>query len=313
MDYDNFRAMNCDIALAADGQPDRIARGFEIVRDFIAECETRFTRFSETSELAQLNRSSGEWCTASPELFDIVQQARAFVDQTDGLFDPSILDALEAVGYDKSMDEIRAQGVTPTRSVIAPARSNFRTVQLDAATHTIRLPRNMRIDLGGIAKGWIAEQAAHRLAEYSEACAVNAGGDLFAIGVPRDENGWSVGLEDPSEAEHLLAVLNVPPGAVATSSITKRRWVQDGQAQHHLIDPRTARPATTDWLSVTVVAPHATTAEVFAKALLIAGSNEAARIAAHRDDLTFFAVDGRRQLWGSPKARELLNVGLEYV
>jgi thiamine biosynthesis lipoprotein len=100
---------------------------------------------------------------------------------------------------------------------------------------------------------------------------------------------------------------------VATSAITKRRWLQAGQARHHLIDPRTLQPAETDWLSVTVLAPHAAVAEVFAKALLIAGSRQAARLLEQRADLAFIAVDADGRLWGSAEAKELLNVGLQRV
>jgi thiamine biosynthesis lipoprotein len=83
--------------------------------------------------------------------------------------------------------------------------------------------------------------------------------------------------------------------------------------QHHLIDPRTGQPAETDWLSVTVIAPSATVAEVFAKALLIAGSRQAERIAARRSDLAFIAVDRTGQLWGSNNAKEFLDVATEYA
>ncbi len=308
MDYYQFRAMNCDIVLAAEGQPDMIARGFDRTHAFIDASEARFTRFAETSELSQLNRSAGSWFQASPELFEVMQQACAYASETNGLFDPTILIALEFAGYDKSMDEIRAQGVTMNNRSTVYVRSDFRAIELDKATHAIRLPGGTRIDLGGIAKGWIAEQAASILAMYATAGAVNAGGDLFAVGLPSDEPAWMIGLEDPRDVNQTLAVLNVGPGAVATSSIMKRRWQQGDRPQHHLIDPRRGAPAETDWLSVTVVAPHATTAEVYAKALLIAGSREATRIGDRRDDLIFIAVDAAGQLCGSAKSEEILNV-----
>lgn len=311
MDYHEFRAMNTNIVLAAEGPAAEVARGFDQARAFIAAGETRFTRFSEASELSQLNRSAGTWFQASAELFDVVQQACTYAEQTDGLFDPTILDALELAGYDKSMDDIRSQGATLHTRSTPRTRSDFRAIQFDDAAHAIRLPSGTRIDLGGIAKGWIAEQAAWILAEYANACAVNAGGDLFAVGLPADEAAWTIGLEDPRDSDHDLATLKVGPGAVATSSITRRRWQQGDRLQHHLIDPRQGTPAETDWLSVTAIAPHAATAEVYAKVLLIAGSREAVRIGTQRSDITYMAVDQAGQLWGSAKSREYLNVSFE--
>jgi FAD:protein FMN transferase len=314
MDYQQFRAMNSDIILAAEGSPDSLTLGFKLTRDFIAASEERFTRFADTSELSRLNRSAGAWFQASPELFDVVRQACEFARETGGLFDPTMLGALEAAGYDKSMDDIRAQGVSAQPQAVHETRSAFRAIQLDEADQAVHLPLNVRIDLGGIAKGWIAEQAALLLSEYAEACAVSAGGDVFMVGLPTDEVSWPVGLEDPRDPDRDLTTLHVGSGAVATSSITKRRWQQGRRAQHHIIDPRTGMPAETDWLSVSVVAPHAALAEVYAKALLIGGSREAEAIAARRSEITYIAVDHTGQLWGSARAREVLHVvGFEYA
>jgi thiamine biosynthesis lipoprotein len=314
MEYREFRAMNSDILLAAEGEPKAIARGFGSAQALIASLEARLTRFSETSELAQLNRTSGAWFHASDELFDVVSQAYHYADETDGLFDPSILDALENAGYDRSMDIIRAHGVAPRPRLGKLKKFDFSAVQLDPDAHAIRLPQGMRLDLGGIAKGWIVERAAQELGVYSDACAVNAGGDMFMMGLPSGEEAWRVAFEDPRDPDQTLAVLRVGPGAVATSSIMKRRWQQGKRVRHHLIDPRSGQPAETDWLSVTVSALHATAAEVFAKVLLIAGSSEAEQITAQHGDFAYIAVDRVGQLWGSNKAKELLDVAaIEYA
>ena len=101
------------------------------------------------------------------------------------------------------------------------------------------------------------------------------------------------------------ATLHVGPGAVATSSIAKRRWQQGRREQHHIIDPRTGLPAETDWLSVSVIAPHAALAEVYAKALLIGGAREAEDIAVRRPEITYLVVDQTGQLWGSEITSEV--------
>jgi FAD:protein FMN transferase len=311
MEYREFRAMNTDIVLAAEGDSSLIARGFDEAAGFIEGMEARMTRFSPDSELAQLNRSGGTWFRASEELFDVVHAARDFFDQTRGLFDPTILDALESIGYDKSMDEIRAQGAGESPDSALVVRHDFRQVKFDDSARAIRLAPGMRLDLGGIAKGWIAEHAAERLVPYSNACAVDAGGDLFAIGQPKDEGTWRISLDDPRDPERSLAILRISSGAIATSSVTRRRWQQGNQLQHHLIDPRYGQSAKTDWLSVTVIAPHTTIAEVYAKALLIAGSDSAPTLATERDDISYIAVDGSGKLWGYNNIGRLLDDQIE--
>jgi thiamine biosynthesis lipoprotein len=272
--------------------------------------EQRFSRFLEDSELCELNRSAGEWFPASPDLFAVVGLAQSAFHQTCGLFDPSILPDLQRAGYDRSMDLIRAQGAGPLlETLLAGERPSFSEVELDERGRRILLPGTMTIDLGGIAKGWIAEGAALVLARFAGACAVNAGGDMFLVGLPEGLTGWPVGLEDPLHPEVPLSTLQVRPGGLATSTVTKRTWKQGERPRHHLIDPRTGEPAVTDWLSVTVTAAHAYEAEVFAKALLISGSRESEAIARNSGiRFSYLGVDRDGRLWGKTESLEQIHV-----
>jgi thiamine biosynthesis lipoprotein len=320
MEFFEFRAMNTPIQLAADADSAQVERGFQAARDFIDACERRFTRFSDDSELSSLNRAAGDWFRASPELIELVSLAQKFHNQTRGLFDPAILTDLRRLGYDKSMDEIRISGgVSGWISGLNPGyespregfleqreRPVFQLVKIDPDGGRIWMPSNMQLDLGGIAKGWIAEKAALILSEYSSTCAVNAGGDMFLVNLPSGQEAWEIGLEDPLNPQQDLAILKIQPGALATSSVTKRTWVQNNSQRHHLIDPRTGRPAETEWLSMTVIAPHAAAAEVYAKALLIAGKGDIQTIAKNDAGIIFIGVDREGKLWGSPTSKEVI-------
>jgi FAD:protein FMN transferase len=319
MKYREFMAMSTSILLAAEGDDEAVETGFAQVQDFIAESEKRFTRFSDSSELSQLNRSAGEWFTASTDMLAVISQALTLHHQTSGLFDPGILYALEQAGYDRTIDEIRLHGARPASTMTKARSASFGDIVLDMDKNRIWMPVGLRIDLGGIAKGWIAERAAEILSNWTSACAVNAGGDAYMIGLPAGEKAWQVTLEDPNENGLGLVVLNLQPGAVATSTITKRHWQQVGKTQHHLIDPRTQKPAVTDWLSVTVTAEHATEAEVFAKCLLIGGSADAERITrmiqgfdqpydGRGVGIEYIAIDTHNQIWGSKHSQELLYI-----
>jgi len=306
MENFHFRAMNTEIDLAAEGHPAEIEPAFEQARQFIAASERRFTRFSDESELSQLNRSAGGWFQASPEMLEVVSLARDYVELTQGLFDPSILPDLRRIGYDRTMDLIRAEGVFSLPSPISRQRTPFEGIVIRPDESLISLPTGMALDLGGIAKGWIAEQATHLLAKDFPVCAVNAGGDLYLTGLPSGEESWPIALDDPQNPGQTLAVLNLPPGGVATSSITKRTWIQGEKQRHHLIDPRTGEPAETEWLSVTVIAAETALCEVFAKALLIAGPR-AAQALAQNAEIAFLATDREGNLLGTQNCLEYLN------
>ncbi len=309
MEYHPFRAMNTDILFAAEGETQKVQEGFQLAEEQMRRHEDRFTRFSEQSELSALNHSAGNWFRASSEMFEVIQLAyRCFLD-TNGLFNPGVLPALEWAGYDRSMDDLRNQGALEERAfrpVLLTA--SFGGTRFDTAKQSIRLPLGVRIDLGGIAKGWIAEQAARLLKAYVRSCVVDAGGDLFLIGTPQGSQSWRVALENPFRPENDLAVLNIGPGAVATSTTLKRRWKQGGQERHHLIDPRTALPAETAWVSVTAIAEHAYLAEALAKALLIGGQQRVAELVARYPQVAFITVDHEGKLWGSENSRQYLMV-----
>ena len=300
-----FRAMNTSVMLAAEGEG--AIPGMYAAKTFIDECEQRFSRFLPASELSELNRSAGEWVQVSEDLMDMLKLSGKYFQETNGIFDPSILTDLKDIGYNRSMDEIRANGVSaPVSASKRTPRSTFEEISLDLTNRRVRLPRGMQIDLGGIAKGWIVEKAAHLLHHYVDICGVSAGGDILFIGRPLDGTEWDVYLEDPRSPTQTLAQLHIPSGAVATSSITKRTWRQGQLVRHHLIDPRTGEPADTDWLSVTVITSSIIDAEVYAKAILIGGEREASRLLDAGQQLTFIAVDRDGNVCGSPDYKEYM-------
>jgi FAD:protein FMN transferase len=187
-------------------------------------------------------------------------EARA---RTGGRFDPTVHDALVAAGYDRSF-ELLNDGQVATA---APARTGG---GLRVSGSRIELDAGVRLDLGGIAKGYAVDRAVRILAPLGP-CLVNAGGDLAVSAVP-GSGVWPVGVETPSG----VVTLGIERGALATSGSDRRRWRARDATHHHLIDPRTGAPSRSNLLRVTVAAPTAVEAEVLAKALFLAGENAAA-------------------------------------
>ena len=300
-----FRAMNTSVMLAAEGEG--AVEGMYAAKTFIDECEQRFSRFLPVSELSELNRSAGDWLQISDDLMDILQLSTKYYAETKRIFDPSILADLKQIGYDRSMDEIRAGGVClPTHAPDRTSRPAFHEISFDLAKNRVRLPRGLEIDLGGIAKGWIVEKAAQLLNRYVDVCGVSAGGDILFIGHPLDGMDWDVYLEDPRSPTDMLAQLHIPSGAVATSSIMKRTWSQGEKVRHHLIDPRTGESAITPWLSVTGISPSVAEAEMYAKAHMIGGEKELSNLSGAKQELTFIAVDPEGNVSGSSNYKEYI-------
>ena len=268
-----FRAMNTDILVIVATPAEQCAQAETALSDveaLFAGVEAAVSRFRPESELSRLNRSAGRPFVASPLLFTLVAEALEAARATGGLFDPTILGALVAAGYDRSFELLSLAHGAPTTRPAGGRAHTWRDVCLDARSRTIILPPGSGLDLGGIGKGWAADRAARRLRLFGN-YAVDAGGDISVGGVQGDGGPWAIGIEDPRHPGSDLAVIGVRDGAVATSTSARRRWSSAGKERHHLIDPRTGLPAESEVISATVTARSAARAEVLAKAALLLG------------------------------------------
>lgn len=279
-----FRAMGTDIELLLDAAAGRDAlRALTAAERELRRLERLLSRFEPGSQLSQLNRRGA--MRVGPELLEVVELALAARERTKGRFNPTVHDALVAAGYDRSFAEVPADA--PDKATAANRCAG--TVHLDHGASTIVLDPGVRLDLGGIGKGYAADRAATILAGHG-ACLVDAGGDIAVCGRP-----WPIGVE----TAHGPLTLELEQGAVATSGRDRRRWKRGGVEMHHLIDPATGGPADGDLERVTAVAASAAEAEVLAKALFLADASVASREAnAQRIPAVLVTRDGQTLLAG---------------
>lgn len=263
-----FRAMGSHMLAIVEHLPDD-ALLLRQVPGWFQGWELVLSRFLPESELSWVNRRAGRATVISPVLAEVLALALDVAHATGGLVTPTVLGALEDAGYDRDFAQVRDSFVQPPR---APAAvPDWRMVKLDRRRRTVLLPEGVRLDLGGVAKGWAAKAALARIAPYGPAL-VDAGGDI-AVGAPPAPGGrWPVAVASPIAPNEDIDLLLLAHVGVATSGRDLRRWLRGGLPQHHLIDPATARPAATDVLSATVVAPDLTMAEAAAKLALLRGS-----------------------------------------
>lgn len=292
-----FRAMGSDCEIRVVVDDDRGEPLLDRAVDLVHDLERRWSRFLPDSELVQLNAHSGAPVFVSPETYALVALAIHAWRATDGFFDPTLLDALVAAGYDSTFDDVVArESVTATGSTpIDPVRiGGPDDIELDPRSSMILAPVGLHLDLGGIGKGRAADLVLVQLLEdgATGAC-VDLGGDLRVGGTTAEGTGWTIVVDDPFRPGEDLAVLGVAAGSITTSSTRRRRWAAvDGDA-HHLLDPRTARPSRSGLASVTVLAADAAWGEIHAKAALVAGPVEG-RALVERAGLSalFVAEDG---------------------
>lgn len=230
--------------------------------------EDTCSRFREDSELSLLNQQIGKEVMVSSELFSILTEAERFYQETEGIFNPGILSAIVSNGYSKSIESIRGQKIEGTLHPI-PAVLPSQPFSLNGSKHTVCL--STKIDLGGIAKGWVIDRAVFLLENMGSGF-LNVGGDIRIFGLlPRPLN---IGIESPFDPSIMISSIQVLTGAIATSTSMKRRWMVNGEWKHHLIDPRTGSPSESSIVSATVTAPTAIEADVLAKTVLLVGEEK---------------------------------------
>jgi thiamine biosynthesis lipoprotein len=248
------------------GQRDAARKALAAGEIEVAACERVLSRFDPRSDLSCLNAQSGHWVEVDERLVTAAAAAVRAREETGGLFDPTILPALVAAGYDRTFDELVSRPAQSPHGWRAGAE-----LEVDPLRGAVRIEHGAALDLGGIGKGFSAGRALDamlRRAPELDGGLVDLGGDIAVCGLPPDGTLWRVAVADAREPGLTLGTIGLLEGAVATSGRDRRRF-GPGRALHHLIDPATGAPAEAGPLAVTVVGADPAQVEAHATALAI--------------------------------------------
>jgi thiamine biosynthesis lipoprotein len=249
MSIARFRAMGCEVVVGGALERELVA-----IRRLFCEQEKTFSRFVVGSELNRVNASQEEAVIVSHAFARALRQALETARATAGLVDPTIGAAIVAAGYDRDFAQLHSDPRPP--EFVRAGR--WRAVRV--LGRIVLRPAGVLLDLNGVVKGLTVDDA---LALVSGSGFVSAGGDLAVSG------------------DHVVALpaggmITVRAGGLATSGMTSRTWSRGGRLQHHLIDPRTARPSDSRWREVTASGADCLTADIAAKtAFLLDGEGPA--------------------------------------
>jgi thiamine biosynthesis lipoprotein len=267
----------------------------EAVKDVLEDIDRTLSRFRPESELSRLNRDAGPWHRLSPLAHRALRVAVDAAEWTGGRVDPTVGAALINLGYDRTFPLLPVDG--PAVPVVVAPIIGWHCIDLDDDGPRVRWPQGVVVDLGATAKGLAADLAA-AAAHEAAGCGVlvNLGGDLAAAGPP-PRPGWSVLISDRADPDrpaddgtgHVIAVFS---GGVATSGVSARRWRRGGNELHHLLDPRTGRPTTGPWRTVSVTASTSVLANAASTCAVVAGSDAPRWLEEHGFSARLVAHDG---------------------
>lgn len=271
-----------------DAAPAKLARA-------CARYDALFDLYDPSSDIARINAAGGAACAVDPAVADVITQALTWCERTEGRFDITI-------GAVSTLWDF-VEGVRPTDEAIAQALAHvdWRRVHVDTSdperpTVTLEDPA-AKLDLGGIAKGYIADKLCELLRDETEATAavISLGGNLAYFGTKPDGSLWDAGIRDPNDpgGSTVVATVHTQGGSLVTSGLYERTFTQDDVTYWHILDPRTGMPVATDTEGVTVLAPSSTAADALSTTLFIEGSAAgAATIDSYDGMAAYFVLNG---------------------
>ena len=234
--------------------------------------ENKFSRTVEGSDISNINEAGGKPVEVCAETIDIIQQALAYSEESGGLFDISI-------GSVSTLWDF-IEGVKPDDAAIQEGVKHIDYTQIsvdeEAGTVTLLDP-DMKLDLGGIAKGYICDDLVGMLdgAGVQNAC-LSLGGNVYVMGLSYDGDEWNVGVQDPNGTySDAIASLAARDLSVVTSGLYERYFEQDGETYYHILDPKTGYPVETDLKSVSITCDSSTAADTYATILFLKGHDAA--------------------------------------
>ncbi len=273
--------------------PDHGDAAERLLRGEIGAFDRACSRFRRDSELEMVHAHAGQSVHVSALLFEALEVACAVARRTDGAVDPTVGNAIEALGYDRDLREV----VRRPRSALLEQEPvvGFTHVHLNRPGRTVRIPRGVKLDLGSSAKALIADHAAARIADAVGAgVLVSIGGDVAVAGAPPDE-GWAVGIATSSAtpAERVDQVVAIRHGGLASSSTSVRTWTAGNRQVHHIVDPRTGDCVPPHWTLVSATGADCVEANAISTAALVWGDHALRHLRSFDQAVRLVRHDGR--------------------
>lgn len=234
----------------------------------VLELDELLAPAGDESELARANAADGMPTTVSASVLALMSDALDVARETDGAFDPTVYPLTDAWGFTDGDHR-----VPPSDEIAALLpRVSFEAVQVDSAANTATLSKGVQIDVGGVAKGFAADELSTLLRERGVTSALfDLGGNVTAFGSKPDGSSWKVGIADPSTPDQLAGTLELCDATASTSGAYQRFFDEGGTRYHHLLDPATGYPAASDLASATVVGANGARCDALSTACYVMG------------------------------------------
>lgn len=255
-------------------------------KEEIKRLEALLSVTNPESDISRINLYPDTFVKVNEDTFELIKSSIAVSECTKGTFDVTVYPAVKLWGFTTSDYNVPSDAELLE---IIP-KIDYTKIELDESTRSVRINKGTSLDLGGIAKGYIADKTAEVLINEGVTSALlNFGGNIRLIGSKPDGSNFKLGIKAPF-AEGYFAVLNAQNITASTAGGYERYFEENGKRYHHILNPKTASPAETDFLSATVVGKNGEICDALSTAVFINGSEGIVKLSAAYPDYGFIAL-----------------------
>lgn len=262
----SFYAMDTFMTITVYGK--NSAAALTAAESRVHELERLLSVTDPDSEISALNACG--YADLSPDTAAVLSAALELSRSTGGAFDATIYPVMHAWGFYGDSFTV------PTAEQLAAATALTDSRRVSVSGNTFTLGDGQKLDPGGIAKGYAADELVRLFGTYGIDCGIiSLGGNVAAFGQKPGGGQWKTAVQNPDGSDDYLGIISLTDVSIVTSGAYRRNFTVDGVTYHHIMDPHTGRPAETDLLSVTVVCTDGSTADALSTALFVMGSDRA--------------------------------------
>lgn len=299
-------AMDTYMSLKAYGK--NAQKAVDDAKTEIERLDKLWSAVDKDSEIYQLNQK--KTMKVSDETLELIKFAKKKSAQTGDAFDISIYPIVELWGF-------------PTQKYKVPSEEEIQNllkyvdsqkIKIDEKTNTVTLEKNMKIDLGGIAKGYTSQRIAKIYKKDGvKSGVISLGGNVQAIGKKTDGSRWKVGIQSPDDTESMIGGYEAADEAVITSGAYERYFEKNGKRYHHIIDPATGKPSEKDLKSVTIISKNGTLSDTMSTTLFVMGKDKAISYwKKHNNEFNMILVDKNDKIYISQGIKDHFSSDYDY-
>ena len=300
---DNAFLMDTLVQMRAHGENAEIA--VEESMERIREIENLMSKTIETSDIYRLNNNPETELEIDNQSMNVLKKALEYAELTAGDFDPTIGALVELWGIGTE------DAAVPEQAEIEAALANTGYNYLDLADNKAEITKaGVKIDLGGIAKGYAAEEVKKVVQKHNIKHAfVNLGGNVLVIGDKVDGSPWKIGIQDPREGRgSVMAVVDAVDKTIVTSGNYERYFEEDGKLYHHILNPKTGYPAENNLLSVSIISENSFDADALSTAVYVMGLQKGIKFIEKMENVDVMFITEELDVYLSSGLKEIVNI-----